>query len=180
MKFGFRHSCAAALGAALLLTSGLAALAGPSVCGLPQTVEGPEDPALADFARAEHLEFVAAFVAVVDALEATGRLPDCYLDKRRAEARSWHGGEDLWDIVPGAAIGGDRYQNRNGALPAQYDGRYREADLDYAGGHRGADRLLYVEAAPGRWLVWVTLDHYRHVARVPVPGSGAIPGAKTP
>lgn len=168
------------LGAAFLLASGLAAFAAPSVCGLPQTAAEPEDGALADFARAEHLEYVAAFVAVVDALEATGRLPDCYLDKRRAEARGWHGGEDLWDFVPGGAIGGDRYQNRNGALPAEYDGRYREADLDYAGGHRGADRLLYVEDASGRWLVWVTVDHYRRLVRVPVPESAPAPGAKSP
>ncbi|HUC61134.1 MAG TPA: ribonuclease domain-containing protein [Alphaproteobacteria bacterium] len=169
MNYAFRLSCALLLGATLIFGAAQSSFADPSVCGLPQTARGPEDAALADFARAERLGDVAAFVAVVDALEATGRLPACYLAKRQAEARGWHGGADLWATSPGDAIGGDRYGNRNGALPAEFDGRYREADLDYAGGHRGAHRLLYVEDAPGRWLVWVTVDHYRDVARVPVP-----------
>ncbi len=120
-----------------------------------------------DFAREHHVDYVEAFVAVVDAIERTGRLPDCYLSRRAAEARHWHEGADLWEIAPGAAIGGDRYGNRDDRLPSAYNGRYREADLDYAGGHRGGHRLVFVEESPGRWLLWVTTDHYRHLFKLP-------------
>ena len=110
-----------------------------------------------------------AFVAVADAIHATGRLPACYLTKRAAEARGWRPGGDLWRAAPGAAIGGDRFGNREGSLPSRYDGRYREADLDYAGGHRGAKRLIYVEGGRGQWLQWLTTDHYRHFHKLPEP-----------
>ena len=124
---------------------------------------------LRDFARGRHIKYVDAFVAVVDTFERTGRLPGCYITKRAAEARHWRGGADLWQVAPGDAIGGDRYSNRDGRLPSAYDGRYREADLDYAGGHRGGHRLIFVEESAGRWLLWVTTDHYRHLYPVPAP-----------
>lgn len=137
------------------------------VCGLPAASVGPQDPVLRDFARDRHIKYVEAFVAVVDTIESTGRLPDCYLSKPAAEARRWREGADLWQVAPGAAIGGDRYSNRDGRLPAAYNGRYREADLDYAGGHRGGHRLVFVEGSAGRWLQWVTVDHYRHFFKLP-------------
>jgi hypothetical protein len=43
----------------------------------------------------------------------------------------------------------------------QWNGRYVEADLDYVGGHRGTDRLIYVRNMGARWLVFVTTDHDR-------------------
>ena len=41
--------------------------------------------------------------------------------------------------------------------------RFFEADLDYAGGSRGARRLVW--SSDG--LRWVTLDHYRSFREVP-------------
>ena len=58
-------------------------------------------------------------------------------------------------------IGGDPFDNREGRLSHQFNGRYVEADLDYAGGHRGADRLIYVRGMGERWLLFVTTDHDR-------------------
>ena len=48
-------------------------------------------------------------------------------------------------------------------------GRYREADLDYTGGHRGARRLVFAESPLGVRAVWVTVDHYESFHEVPDP-----------
>ncbi|HYB08235.1 MAG TPA: ribonuclease domain-containing protein [Alphaproteobacteria bacterium] len=139
------------------------------VCGVGLEAEGPQDEALRQFALAHRIGHPDAFIAIVDTIYRTGRLPDCYLTKRVAASDGWREGDDLWAAAPGDAIGGDRFGNREGRLPPEYNGRYREADLDYAGGHRGAHRLVFVEGSRGDWLVWVTTDHYRHVYKVPSP-----------
>jgi hypothetical protein len=141
-----------------------------TVCGLPAGAPGSQDAALRRFAHDLGLKQIDAFVSVANHLHRTGKLPDCYLTKRRAEAKGWRPGHDLWQVAPGGAIGGDVFTNRERRLPAKYDGRYREADLDYAGGHRGAHRLIYVQAGPATWLQWVTVDHYRRFFRVPDDG----------
>jgi len=140
-----------------------------SVCGTGVKAEGPQDDALRQFAHERRIEYVEIFVAIVDTIHQIGRLPDCYLTKSTAERKGWREGHDLWQVVPGGAIGGNRFTNRQGILPREYDGRYREADLDYDGGHRGAHRLVYVAGSGGEWLIWVTTDHYRHVYKVPAP-----------
>ncbi|MFI4987559.1 MAG: ribonuclease domain-containing protein, partial [Alphaproteobacteria bacterium] len=128
---------------------------------------GPQDQSLRTLAHDLGLVEVEAFVAVANTLHRKGALPSCYLTKRQAEAKGWRPGEDLWRAAPGTAIGGDRFANREHRLPAKYDGSYREADLDYAGGARGANRLIYVEHGQGTWLQWVTVDHYRHFYALP-------------
>jgi guanyl-specific ribonuclease Sa len=68
-------------------------------------------------------------------------------------------------VAPGAAIGGDRFGNREARLPSRWNGRYAEADLDYAGGHRGINRLIFVRgmgAGEEEWLLFVTTDHERN------------------
>ncbi len=160
-------SAAALLAALAALPAAPARAAQPTVCGLADARPGPQDQSLKNLARDLGLREVDAFVAVANTLHRTGRLPGCYLAKRAAEAKGWRPGGDLWRVAPGAAIGGDRFGNREQRLPAQYDGRYREADLDYAGGHRGADRLIYVDRGEGTWLQWVTVDHYRHFFELP-------------
>ena len=54
------------------------------------------------------------------------------------------------------SIGGDRFGNREGLLP-NADGRtWYECDVNYEGGYRGADRVLY--SSDG--LSYCTFDHY--------------------
>jgi hypothetical protein len=135
-----------------------------------ENISSPQDRALVAFAQRAHLAYPQAFRRIADHLHADGgaALPPCYLTKRAAEARGWRPGGDLWRVVPGGAIGGDRFDNREGRLPHQWNGRFAEADLDYAGGHRGADRLIYVRGMGERWLLFVTTDHDRSfVAFVP-------------
>lgn len=105
-------------------------------------------------------------VSVLRSLAASSnrKLPPKFLTKRQARKRGWRPGRDLWKVpdLRGKSIGGDRFQNREGKLP---DGgrRWREADLDYKGGRRGAKRLVYSD--DGRRMV--TVDHYDTFTEVP-------------
>ena len=152
---------------ALLLAAGVARADETAVCGADIAVRSADRRPLAAFARQVGLIHIDAFVGTVAHLRKTGRLPDCYLTKRVAEERGWRPGDDVWRVAPGTAIGGDRFGNRENLLPA--GGRYREADLDYAGGQRGARRLVFAESPLGVRAVWVTIDHYNSFHPVPEP-----------
>jgi hypothetical protein len=91
-------------------------------------------------------------------------LPDTFVTKREARSAGWRPGSDLWRVtgLKGKSIGGDRFGNREGHLPA--GGRkWREADLDYKGKLRGAKRLLFADDG----LRMVTVDHYKTFIEVP-------------
>jgi len=110
---------------------------------------------------------------IIDEVELTGMLktlnathnlslPDSFITKRDAVAAGWQRGHDLWDapLLKGKSIGGDRFGNRERQLPA---GQWREADLDYKGGHRGAKRLIFSYQGQR----FVTVDHYRTYTELP-------------
>ncbi len=161
--------------AALLFVGLLSAGAGAvwadavRVCGLGQPVAEGHGERLRRFAERIGLDRIEAFVRISSTVYRTGDLPDCYLTKGEAREEGWRRGRDLWRHAPGAAIGGDRFHNREKRLPSGHNGTYREADLDYEGGRRGARRMVFVQGSEGRWLQWITLDHYRSFQRVPAP-----------
>lgn len=134
-------------------------------CGSAVAVPAEHAQRLAAFAEKLELRHARAAAGTIWHLHETGRLPDCYLTKRAAEERGWQPGRDLWRIAPGHAIGGDNFGNREGRLPQR--NRYVEADLDYAGGRRGPARLVFARETKGRWLIWLTTDHYRTFREVP-------------
>ena len=141
--------------------------AAQEVCGSAVRVPEAEARLLAPFVERLGLRHGKAAMGTMSHLHASGRLPGCYLTKRQAEERGWRPGTDLWHVAPGHAIGGDAFGNREGLLPAR--NRYAEADLDYAGGRRGPVRLVFVRDGKGRWLMWVTTDHYKSFSEVPAP-----------
>lgn len=96
----------------------------------------------------------------LSALAQTGRLPDSYITKRAAQNAGWHPGSNLAQTLPGKSIGGDHFGNYEHRLP---NGQYKEADLDYRGGKRGAKRLIF--ATDGHR--YVTVDHYQTFTEVP-------------
>lgn len=104
----------------------------------------------------------AELAAALTALNAGPRLPEKFVTKREAQQAGWRPGRDLWQVpaLRGHSIGGDRFGNREGRLPP---GDWREADLDYHGGHRGAKRLLFSRQGERR----VTVDHYQTFIEVP-------------
>ncbi len=89
-------------------------------------------------------------------------LPSRFVTKREAREQGWKPGRDLWSVrsLRGSSIGGDRFGNREGRLPQN---AWREADLDYKGGHRGSKRLIYSRDGER----YVTVDHYRSFVGVP-------------
>lgn len=118
---------------------------------------------LQQFARQIGLRDSDGFVETVSSLRTTGRLPPRYLTKNEAERRGWRPGADLCRSARGASIGGDRFGNREGLLPSAPRRSWREADLDFFCGERGAKRLLW--SSDG--LYFVTVDHYRSFRPVP-------------
>lgn len=63
---------------------------------------------------------------------------------------------NLWEVTDRMSIGGNRFGNREKQLP-EADGRqYYEADVNYQGGYRGAERLVYSNDG----LIFYTKDHY--------------------
>jgi hypothetical protein len=156
-----------ALAAATLLGVASARADRGAACGAAVEVPAEHAQRLTAFVERLAVRQARATVGTIWHVHANGRLPDCYVTKREAEERGWRPGSDLWRVSPGAAIGGDHFGNREGRLPAR--NRYVEADLDYTGGRRGAVRLIFARESKGRWLMWVTTDHYRSFQEVPPP-----------
>ena len=67
--------------------------------------------------------------------------------------RTWDGQEHQLPMTP---IGGDRFGNRERLLPEASGRTWYECDVNYAGGYRGAERVLY--SSDG--LIYYTDDHY--------------------
>lgn len=90
------------------------------------------------------------------------KLPPAFVTKKEAKAAGWKPGENLWSVgaLKGSSIGGDRFNNHEGRLP---NDKWREADLDYKGGHRGGKRLIFSRDGAR----FVTVDHYRTFVEVP-------------
>ncbi|CCV28365.1 putative ribonuclease [Yersinia enterocolitica (type O:9) str. YE212/02] len=100
---------------------------------------------------------------VVKYLQSHHRLPDFYITKQQAREKGWNPKEgNLCKVLPGKAIGGDRFSNRERQLPKAKGRNWREADVNYRCGHRGSDRLLYSNDG----LIYLTQDHYKHFIRM--------------
>lgn len=94
---------------------------------------------------------------VIGYLKDHQQLPDYYILKAEARAKGWIPSKgNLCEVIPGKAIGGDRFGNREGRLPKQKERQYYEADINYNCGRRGADRLIFSNDG----LIYITKDHY--------------------
>lgn len=94
---------------------------------------------------------------VAEYLRLYSELPPNYLTKEEAQELGWDSREgNLWEVAPGACIGGDRFGNYEKKLPEQKGRKYFECDVDYEGGYRGASRLIYSDDG----LIYYTADHY--------------------
>ena len=89
-------------------------------------------------------------------LHLYGHLPDNFITKKEAEALGWTGGS-LEPYAPGKCIGGSRFGNYEGLLPAADGRRYAECDIDTLGApSRGAKRIVFSNDG----LIYYTEDHY--------------------
>lgn len=102
--------------------------------------------------------FAGSFQDVASYLNKHGKLPPEYITKREAISLGWDSRKgNLWKVAPGKSIGGDRFYNREGRLPAAKGRIWHEADIDYNGGYRNSKRLLYSNDG----LFYKTLNHYK-------------------
>ena len=84
-------------------------------------------------------------------------LPDNYITKQEARDLGWDSSQgNLWVVAEGMVIGGDKFGNREGNLPSKKGRQWYECDVNYEGGFRDKERLLY--STDG--LIYFTGDHY--------------------
>lgn len=132
------------------LSSGGAAPAETPVTGteMPSPGAGEDTPSPDPEGSYTAPEDVAAY------LRAYGCLPGNFITKSEARALGWESSQgNLWDVAPGMSIGGDSFGNREGLLP---EGTYHECDVNYAGGFRGGERLVWSDDGD----IYYTGDHY--------------------
>ena len=146
---------AAAFVFALLLSACLFPTAGAASC--EKVVDGLDAGLSQGIDKRELVEALRALNA-----SRNRALPPKFVTKREARDMGWRPGRDLWSApaLRGRSMGGDHFGNRERRLPY---GKWREADLDYKGGRRGAKRLLF--SREGRRFL--TVDHYRTFVEIP-------------
>lgn len=90
-------------------------------------------------------------------LHLFNELPENFITKRKATDLGWESNKgNLWDVTDEMSIGGDNFGNREGRLPDKDGRRWYECDVNYEGGYRGAERLVF--SSDG--LIFYTDDHY--------------------
>lgn len=93
---------------------------------------------------------------VISYVKSNHKLPDYYITKSEAKNRGWIASKgNLCEVLPGKAIGGDKFSNREKQLPKGE--QYFEADVNYNCGNRGADRIVFTKNGD----VWLTKNHYK-------------------
>jgi len=127
-----------------------------STITIPRNPESADDSE-AGSAQVTYGEYYYTVDDVAYYLAEYDELPENYMTKKEAEALGWVSSEgNLWDVGWGFCIGGDIFGNREGLLPDE-DGRtWYECDVNYEGGFRGGERLVF--ATDG--LSYYTADHY--------------------
>ncbi|MBV8324829.1 ribonuclease domain-containing protein [Chryseobacterium sp.] len=121
-------------------------------------VASKTETAKTEASRATNISDLTNENTVVSYVKSNHKLPDYYITKAEAMSYGWvPSNGNLCTVLPGKAIGGDNFTNREGLLPKKSNRKYYEADLNYNCGPRNADRLIYSNDG----LVYVTKDHYK-------------------
>jgi hypothetical protein len=90
-------------------------------------------------------------------------LPPNYITKEKARELGWIQSEgNLWEVTDGLIIGGDNFGNREKLLPEKKGRIYFECDVNYEGGYRGAERIVYSNDG----LIFYTADHYENFVEI--------------
>ncbi len=118
----------------------------------------PETKETTNITVQEDIDKLTREAVVVSYVKENGRLPDYYITKSHAREQGWIASKgNLCEVLPGKAIGGDVFTNREKQLPIRKGRTYYEADLNYNCGNRNAHRLIFSNDG----LIYVTHDHYK-------------------
>ena len=94
---------------------------------------------------------------VAEYINEFSSLPPNYITKKDAQKLGWVSSEgNLWEVTDQKSIGGDYFGNREGLLPNSDGRKYYECDINYNGGYRGAERIVFSNDG----LIFYTSDHY--------------------
>lgn len=94
---------------------------------------------------------------VAEYIHTFGTLPGNFITKAEAKALGWDSSKgNLWDVAPDMSIGGDYFGNYEGLLPKAKGRKYTECDVNYSGGYRGGERVIFSNDG----LIFYTDDHY--------------------
>lgn len=87
-----------------------------------------------------------------------GCLPSNFISKTKARNAGWDSNEgNLDEVCPGKSIGGSIFYNDEGKLPDAQGRTWKECDINYHGGYRGGERIVF--SSDG--LIYYTKDHYK-------------------
>ncbi len=96
-------------------------------------------------------------------LHIYGHLPVNFITKGKARGAGWVPSKGNLDkVCPGMSIGGDRFYNDENQLPDAQGRTWTECDVNYHGGSRGAERVVFSNDG----LIYYTADHYRSFTRL--------------
>jgi ribonuclease T1 len=85
-------------------------------------------------------------------------LPPNFITKKEAGKLGWDNSKgNLWKVTSKMSIGGDSFGNMEGLLPKASGRKYYECDINYNGGYRGAERIVYSNDG----VIFYTKDHYK-------------------
>lgn len=119
---------------------------------LPEA-EGEPDENVAYYSTEEVAEYIHIYQ----------KLPPNYITKREAMELGWESQQgNLWDVTDKMCIGGDAFGNREGLLPKASGRKWYECDVNYYGGFRGGERIVYSNDG----LIYFTDDHYASFTQI--------------
>lgn len=140
----------------LLLLLGLLIIFGFYLNQSKETNSNPIDSHTSIFSY--EIDHLTSEELVVAYLKSNYKLPDYYITKKEAREKGWVASEEnLCEVLPDKAIGGDKFENREKKLPQKKGRVYYEADINYNCGRRGSQRLVFSNDG----LIYITKDHYK-------------------
>jgi len=117
----------------------------------------PEKPGIIETGEYSKPQEVAEYIHLYR------KLPANYITKQQAIARGWVSSQgNLWEVTERKSIGGDKFGNFEGGLPKAKGRQWYECDVNYQGGFRGGERILYSNDG----LIYYSADHYKTFTRI--------------
>lgn len=160
-RFGMKLVALLLVAAALLgcLTTAFAASKKQSAAKAETLVVYAADYPVEEDGWYSTMEEVAVYLTLYE------KLPGNFISKYDAEDLGWDNRKGNLDkVVPGCSIGGNRFGNYEGLLPEAKGRKYTECDINYDGGYRNGERIVFSNDG----LIFYTSDHYQTFTSVKV------------